>query len=476
MSRIILRSSLFLLGIVPALPAAELINWLPADVNAVLSVRVADIYESRLAKRENWAAKARQAFVQHEVVIPPGLKQLAIGAELDLGNGLTPVRTFSVGEPVAGVSLEAVAAIAGAATFPLDGRVAVETPRGTVVVVAQPNIWLGTGQGGRQSAKRWAQTPPAAKSWATPLVGQSHIALAIDVADALSTDATDAFLSTLPETESKAAALAPLLADVKSLAWTVTVTDDIAGQIQIDFGHDASALAPVLKPLVPAVLQQFGMASSEVAAWTWSVRGKTVTGRGPQSAAETRRMLGILQHETPALTTTASASPADSGNDRTVAASKRYLGSVRTVLDDVGKSPKRIDDNDALTYERSARKIDDLPMKDVDAELLDFGQRVASSLRYQAQVQRMANIRGGTAKAQLNAASSYRYSGYGNGYVGPYGSYAAPEVGSSTANAAAIQATANLSARDTRIEEWKQIEEGLVKIRRRLTEKLNADF
>jgi hypothetical protein len=482
MDRVVARIVLVACSLGFAFPAsgADLIDWLPAEVNAALSVRVADIYSSPLAKREAWATQSRDAYVAKDSVIPPGLKELTFGAELNLAGDLEPIRTYAVVAPIPGVTLEAIAALGGGTSFTVDSHAALETPRGAVVVQAQPSVWLGIKPGGRQAAARWMRSGSTTSNLKTLREALSQrppkaqIALAIDLTDAVSPDIVDAFLSGLPDAPAAAqkTKVISILATPRYVLWTATIGEAISGEMHFEFAGATSGLAPQVKSLVPALLQQFGMADESMVDWTWSTKGNAVIGSGPLTAAQTRRLMSLVQSATPELAASASsassATPA-SPADRAVSASKRYLTSVRTILDDLQGTLKKTRDNHALWYERSAGKLDDLPLMNVDPELLDYGLKVSNSLRYQAQAQRMANVRAGTVKAQTGAGNMSRY-----GYVGPYGGYAVSRE--TDVNPGAIDATANAAARDVRFSEWKQIEDGYGQIRRRLTEKLMAEF
>jgi hypothetical protein len=470
--------------------AQELSAWLPGDLNAVLSINIAKLHESPLAKRENWSQTSRDAFVAREAVVPPGLDELVIGAELDLQGHLTALRTFVVAKPLAGMTLEALAALAGAPTSQLDGHPAAETRSGGLIVQSTPEMWLGVAQGGRQAAARWLRTGPGvmptslAKAMAKRKPG-SQISLAVDLDEVVTKTDTDRFLSLTLDTvpEAQRAKLTSVLASVESVTLSVTVTDAIRGELAVEFGEAASELSPHLPTLVPALLQHIGAASEELEAWTWTARGTTVIGRGELSAPETRNILSIVRHSAPELASPGSASAATSPGEvqpqQIVAASKRYLASLKSIMDDLQASLKKSRDNHALWHERAADKINDLPLKNVDPELLDYGQKVASSFRYQAQTQRMAYVKGGVAKAQsaVNQTNSSNYvyaSGYNYSVALPYRGHAVQQETGVTWRA--IDVNANATSMEVRLAEWKQIDEGYLAIRRRLTEKLMAEF
>ena len=142
--------------------------------------------------------------------------------------------------------------------------------------------------------------------------------------------------------------------------------------------------------------------------------------------------------------------------------SHRYCKSVQTLLHDLRLELKSVNNNYTIYYEQYARKIDELPTLNVDPELLDFAGKVSSSLRYQSQNFRMNNIGRGTATAST----------YSNGYVGAYGTY--PVTGAGPAITIGLQA--NQASKGVAFSEWKQIEDGLVVVRRRMTEKYQIQF
>jgi hypothetical protein len=118
-----------------------------------------------------------------------------------------------------------------------------------------------------------------------------------------------------------------------------------------------------------------------------------------------------------------------------------------------------------LFFERYARKIDEMPRLNVDGALLDYATKVSSSLRYQAQSQRVTQLNAGTRMKQDYASTS--------AYVGPYGWSV---YGSNFATSGLIKAQENQTTQQIQISQWKQIEEGMTTLRRALTEKYQIEF
>ena len=169
-------------------------------------------------------------------------------------------------------------------------------------------------------------------------------------------------------------------------------------------------------------------------------------------------------------------SPSAATSPETIKAtmSQKYFRSVKGLIDELHQTLNKTRDNHADWFERYARKIDDLPIKDIDKDLLTFGGNVSNSFRYQAQAKRRAGVRSGVREAQPNDQTN---SGYNS--VGPYGTYGTyswsttvrvePERGQ-------IRTEENAAATQVRISEWKQIEDGMVQVRRVLTERDNVEF
>lgn len=87
----------------------------------------------------------------------------------------------------------------------------------------------------------------------------------------------------------------------------------------------------------------------------------------------------------------------------------------------------------------------------------------------------MAALRGGVREAQ----PVYQSYSYGAGAVGPYGSYGGYSFSGTvrvSPDRAQIRIEEHANATQVRIAEMKQIEDGMVQIRRAMTERYNIEF
>jgi hypothetical protein len=292
------------------------------------------------------------------------------------------------------------------------------------------------------------------------------IVMALDLMDTVSLSDAKAVLQDLPGTPLKGASLdaaAKVLAGAQGILVKVHLGKTRQAQVRIEFGQSAAPLNSIAMPLVQTVLQQWGASLEDSTAWKAKVDGYALVFDGEVSATGLKRVISVIH---PSFIPSEGADPAATQTSATIVASQKYIRSIRQELDGLQATMKRTRDNHALWFERAAKAIDGLPLKNVDPDLQIYGSKVSASLRYQSQSERMGNIRAGTREAQSKANTFY--SGFG-----PYGEFYS---NASYGNTPAIRAEENEGSRNVRFTEMKQIEDGMVEIRRKLTNKYNEEF
>ncbi len=461
--------------------AADPLAWLPAEVNAVARINVAEVYQTPLARKEGWIKKATESFIQQESFIPPGTKQILVGAELELSDNLKSLRKYSVVVPDAQLTLEKLSAWMPISTFA--GKPSTQFGNDGYVVDAGDGSWLVSESSSRQIMSRWLKNGPTLggnrlspylRSAMNSKENSAQFLLAIDLQDNFSAEEIRQELKSTGwfSSDSASKSAAEVLETVKGITIAIAVDTERKGTAILEFGKDATVLKPVLEKLVAAVMNRVGAASEDIQGWKWTINGSRVTGTGGVSQGEAREMLSIL--EPPSITQAISASSSNSqsastANDRMARTSLSYCKSVQVLLNDLRTTLKKERDNHALHFERYARKIDDLPMLNVDPALLNFGANVSGSLRYQAQTHRMSKIQAGTRQQQQSAGAQ----NFGGGF-GPFGGdWQQSVIG---LRDGAVDAEENQRSKQVRFSEWKQIEDGLVSVRRSMTEKYQIEF
>lgn len=467
---------------------ARLLRWVPADANAVAIIDVAGLFHSPLALREHWRKQADDRFANQEISVPPEARRVVMASQVDLGQGLQPVWELGILELERTPSFALIARREGGHLDTIAGHSGIRTSSGRYGVELEPGLLLGTAQPNRQIISRWvASIDPKGAPRLSPFLTQAidkadrkaHLVMALDLVDSLTAAPIREILATYEPLKGKTsdqADIAEILASVQGVVLTVHVSDKREGAVRVDFKKPTAIMKPIAKSLMEEVLRGLGISLADFDHWTATTSGTSLVLNGDFSAGDLRRVVSLFaaspaahqmrEPETgPSAGTTAPDPMAAKAE-----ISKKYFHSVRNLVDELNKTLHKTRDNHNVWMERYARKIDDLPIKDVDTDLLTFGGNVSNSLRYQSQAGRMAALRSGVREAQPNYA-------YATGGIGPYGSYGnysysvrvAPESGR-------IRTEEHANAAQVKVSEMKQIEDGMVQIRRAMTAKYNVEF
>jgi hypothetical protein len=172
--------------------------------------------------------------------------------------------------------------------------------------------------------------------------------------------------------------------------------------------------------------------------------------------------------------------PVVAGQDENidVRASKRYYTTVERFLRDFDRTNwanERM--GNAGWFDRYARKIDNLPIKGVDPELLEFGADVSQKLRGMAASLRGVDVELNAQENSITWISQYDPSAFGGSIWGGFG-YRAPgwQVQTNLPVVRERQAeTVSQGARD-REQLWKMLKDSRNRVRIRMTKKYGPRF
>ena len=137
--------------------AADPIAWLPAEINAVARINVAEVYQTPLARKEGWIKKATESFIQQESFIPPGTRQILVGAELELTDNLRSLRKFSVIVPDSQFTLEKLSLWLPSGISTFSGKPSSQFGNDGYVVDVGDGNWLVSESSSRQVMSRFRQ-------------------------------------------------------------------------------------------------------------------------------------------------------------------------------------------------------------------------------------------------------------------------------------------------------------------------------
>jgi hypothetical protein len=246
----------------------------------------------------------------------------------------------------------------------------------------------------------------------------------------------------------------------------------------VHFSGDASVLAPVAKPLLQEILADLGASISDIDGWNVQAGPQRITMNGPLSDAGRKRIFSLIDSPLASLIAADQTAPtaADRQQAQTVAASQQYFKALSSILKDAreeSKDAKTFGQN-AMWFDKWARRIDKLPLLNVDKDLLGFGQYVSTQLRNMAASMRGIGIRSGAREAQVyqTVTTDYSaYSGYGGGGYSYYTEWRNVDS-ERRAIRAEERATGATSARGIA----QELENALAKVRQDLTQKYQVEF
>ena len=211
--------------------------------------------------------------------------------------------------------------------------------------------------------------------------------------------------------------------------------------------------------------------------WKVEVGDTYITLEGELSSSGMRRIFSILEVPTTKFSslanqTSSSQPPTEEPSQSLMAqCSLTYYKTVDTMIQDLRKDlSTSFQDGHAVWMERFGRKIDRLPILNVDEELLTFGSNVAESFRNMALARRGAGLETGV----RNASVYTEYYSGGGGYNGGGGYYSNNQSESRVKTQIRLQE--NQKAQEVRFTGWKQIEDTQAKVRKDMTQKYQVEF
>jgi hypothetical protein len=219
----------------------------------------------------------------------------------------------------------------------------------------------------------------------------TDVIVAMDLADVVSAAEIREYLAdstVLGKRDGDLEAIAQTLVSIQGVTLGIRITDRPVAKLRIDFARDASVLEGISKALILQVLSDSGGMIDDLEQWTPEVRGNTVYLGGVLSLSGLRRVLSLVDPPLPPLQepdpVPSSASTTPEPVNPKALPSQRHFREVQKLVTDVKRPDSttiKTTGQYALWLDRYARKIDQLPILNVDSDLLDYGAKVASTFR-----------------------------------------------------------------------------------------------
>jgi hypothetical protein len=465
---------------------------LPEGANAVLTLDVAKMIASPWGKQIKLQGQLAAGSPDRPLPVSAGTRRLTVGAFVH-PMSMDAIWQAALVESAAAPRLDPILRAQGGYLDEIGGKQAAWSPR-DVFYVAIDNHTLGIVRPGqRQVVSRWvsAQGAKGVSSYvasALAAAGDADGVLAVDLNDVVGVTALRyaVDMGQLPSLNSLEAVLDKLLvavASVKGITITMRAGNTLDGQCVIDFGQDVSALGAQAKPFIVDVLSIAALYEPDMDQWNFKAEGKRIVGRRAISEEGLRRMLGVLSPPNlgavaqadedglggPATKPGAGARPAKSPE----VASQDYYRMISKKLDTVGTKASPTQTAGALLAH--AREIEQLPILNVDPELVKWGGAVADAFSRAGQELALGQQKAKVAAAGV--ASPVGYTSYT--YNGSTGN-TTPEARAAYRNAqqqrqAASQAQRNAAATQA-FAHLNEVLPSRGKIRTEMTQKYGVEF
>ncbi|MEW6250309.1 MAG: hypothetical protein AB1716_06665 [Planctomycetota bacterium] len=507
MSRHLIRTGLvgllvLLLGAGPA--AADfkaLLKRIPGEANVLVVCDVEKIMQSPLAVKEGWAAQRSSAYARQPMLVPPEAVRVAMAGLINFQEFDT-IWEVSVIEMAKPRSIESIAkgeggfvdrvADASAAFSPLDAYF-IELAPGTLGVVAPAN---------RQFAARWLREKQTlagafASSYlrlaAAAAERGTEFVLAVDLEDVIAAPRVARRLreetwSSLENQKYDLKTLCELLASAKGMTLNVEIGDAIRGTAKFEFGQDTAPIVAFAQPLLLELLDRLGAQVEGLDKWEAKAARNTLTFQGPLTTEGFMRLASIVQPPRPQPVAMAEAPPGrpPAGQDQPpaqpaavnpAAASVEYYRAIDRMMSKLGQSIGSGAKSASLAQSaswmrRDARRINQLPILNVDPDLIAFGSEVATGLV------EIANIcsSGGQRTREGTEAIQTTYTG-GYGYDNPYpDQQAAADRMNADKQRREVVAREKAAAMDAAGQVLQGLRAAQAQIRVAMTQKYNVEF
>jgi len=480
----------------------NLASRIPADANCLVIMDVDKILASPAANDGDWKRKVKAAHAAGMTLIPPGTNKAIYASQIDLEYFATIWQSVIL-QVNAAPSAEVVAKRTSGTVDQIGTLQAVRLPQDAFVVLFPNKVYGVMAPANRQACGRWVSMVASRKEPVlSPYLSEAYkyandagtpIILALDVEGALSeaeiaSRVEDRWEEAGLQGKANPADVAKTLAGLRGLTLGITLRDKPFGKIKMDFTTDVEPLADVAKPLFLHVLDHRGLTIEEFEDWKYVVKGKQVTLEGFFTKDGLRRIFSVFDRP-PAFSEAekpedsqevpAGQSPGEQLTPEQSAAQATL--SYFTEMADLVKDLKRTK-NSSSNYSSGsiaqwcknyARKIDRLPILNVDPEMLDFGNGLSQTLSQASMALKTGNSQG--AIAAMNVGPYYNFYSAGSIY-GTYRYGYVEDVRSEMSEKAKVKRASRSQSMMAARQILDTIEPALQDIRRKMTEKYQIEF
>ena len=468
---------IFLVSRTAVAEADELLRRVPASANALLVIDAKALEATPLAMQQGWKQKLEAANAERPLVLPPEADRIVVAAQLDSNRDLNLVWELAVMQLAEPLAMRSIARTEGGYLDTIHGFEGVWTPSEAYFVALEPRVLGVMFPANRQLVSRWAQLGQANQllgiskylADAAKSVDREHpVVLALDLTDAPQPHRLKAAVqqsTALRGSESKLDQLVKLISGIQGVTVRLAIDKTARGTLRVDFSESPQVLGTQAKPLLLETLDKHGAHLPDLDQWTAAIQSNAIVLDGTFSTDGLRRLFSLLEIPTTKFSTLKNEDVEQSSPSGMVLASKPYFKSVTVLIDDLRKTLGDTRDNHAVWMERYARKVDALPILNVDESLLAWGANVGETFRAMALAERASGIKSGVRKSSVYG--NYQFADNQAGYA---------SVRSSSSVKSQIETEEKAQAKAVRYTSWKEIEDATATIRREMTKRYQTEF
>jgi hypothetical protein len=457
---------------------------LPPATNAVAAVNVERLVKSPYGQEAGWGQRLAEQWDKQPLMIPPGAKLILMGADVK-PSSFDPYWEMSLIEMDKVPSLESIAKDEGGHIDRVWDKDAVCSPINAYFVPIENNVLASITPAERSQISRWVRmeikpegnvTSNYIRQVCKNLSANTDIVMAMDLEGAYGVPNIRKWLDNNDVegvTQQNIAGIVQVLGTMKGITLEINVDKKINGKATVQFDRDASALSDTAKPIMIAVLKYVGMRLDDLQNWTSAASGKQITMQGELSDASLRRLLSVIQSPVPAAAEVANSGGGSPAPADPAQASKKYYKTVSGILDNATQGQSAAET--AIWFRSAAKRIDQLPILNVDPALVEWGGMVSSRLKQAAGI-------GAMGQTQINnriaGVADPTYSGYDPNNNGGYADTSADRAARENANKARRQAALEQKAQvqEQALQVLNDIAESRPKIRADMVAKYNIEF
>lgn len=416
----------------------ELVRLVPRSANAIVLLNVEKAKDSPMGLREDWKANIEKAFESGLIRVPPQATRFVLASQIDL-EFMEPLWEAAIVDLDRHISLKQIAKRRGGMLDTIENLPALALPNDTYLVKFGPKTLGAMGPANRQAVVRWIRDVRKPSSSLSPYLQQaavfsddtgSQVIMAVDLDGAMSFERVGKYLKSkqkrLDEWNADLLKLTRLLCDVRGIRIGVRIGEQPSARIAVDLRGDASGIASFAKPLFLQVMSDLGASVNEIQSWTAQAKGSELSLSGRLTNNGLRRLLSMIDSPVSNENTGAQAQPISPGElpaIRAKASQDHFRAVVRMFSDLKGdmRNSKTLA-SASLWFDKYARRIERLPMLNVDNEVLDYSGFVAGQMRQASQAVKTMGIKSGARTAQITSSNAAPYA-VGTTRWGRYGRY-----------------------------------------------------